>query len=510
MSLYGRLKGHANRQPEKLAIEHEGASFSYKQLLDRIDQHITYFTVLNVEPGSRIAFLALNHPDIFVAIFAAAQVGLILVPLNWRLSTDELQYVIDDCKPILLMHDAEFMNTANELIARTVKDSSESMNSLLIGQPDIELASAINSALEPGKHSPKPDKSQTLDRPLLIVYTSGTTGRPKGAVLNQKALLCSSEMTQHMLDLTPNDRVLNVLPLFHVGGLNIQPLPALLFGASLYLHTRFYPVHATQAISTNKITLLNSVPTVLQAIVNSNEWNSTDVSTLRAVSIGSTDVPVQLINQVQQRGIPLIQIYGTTETSPVAIYQRIEHASLVGSIGRAGSHCHVRIVDNKNKLVEPGLSGEIQVKGDNILSHYWNNPEATQSSLVDGWFKTGDVAHKDKDGFYWFDDRLKHVIISGGENIYPAELERVIRVVEGVEAISVVGKPDARWGEVPVAVVVGTADVESIKNACTQLARFKQPKDIIFVDDLPRNALGKIQVQQVKELVISANQEQQQ
>jgi fatty-acyl-CoA synthase len=250
------------------------------------------------------------------------------------------------------------------------------------------------------------------------------------------------------------------------------------------------------------------VPTVLQAIVDSNEWASTDVSALRAISIGSTDVPVQLINQVQQRGIPLIQVYGATETSPVAIYQKIEHASLVGSIGRAGSHCEVRIADDKNEIVEPGLSGEIQVKGDNILSYYWNNPEATESNLVDGWFKTGDVAHEDKNGFYWFDDRLKHVIISGGENIYPAELERVIRVIDGVEAISVVGKPDARWGEVPVAVVVGTADVASIKNVCTQLARFKQPKDIIFVDDLPRNALGKIQVHLVKDLVISAIQQQ--
>ncbi len=510
MSLYRRLLGYANRQPEKLAIEFEGLSLSYKQLLDRVDQHIVYFNSLKLDPGNRIAFLALNHPDIFVTVFVAAQTGLILVPLNWRLSIDELQFVLDDCKPNLLMHDDEFSNSATELLKRTVGDSSEPMKLHLIGQPDIELARHINAAPKPVEQNSTPSETPTLDRPLLIVYTSGTTGRPKGAVLNQKALLCSSAMTQHMLDLTSNDRVLNVLPLFHVGGLNIQPLPALLFGATLFLHTRFNPVKTTQTISQKKITLLNSVPTVLQAIVNSEAWESADVSTLRAISIGSTDVPVHLINQVQQRGVPLIQIYGATETSPVAIYQRIEHASLVGSIGRAGSHCEVRIADDKNEIVEFGISGEIQVKGDNILSHYWNNPEATQSSLVDGWFKTGDVAHQDRDGFYWFDDRLKHVIISGGENIYPAELERVIGVIDGVDAISVVGKPDTRWGEVPVAVVVGTADVDSIKYACTQLARFKQPKDIIFVDALPRNALGKIQVQRVKELVISAYERQQQ
>jgi len=506
MSLYGRLKGHADQQPEKLAIDSDDFSLSYKQLLDRVDQHVDYFRTLELNPGDRIAFLALNHPDIFVAVFAAVQTGLILVPLNWRLSVDELQYVMDDCQPRLLMHDTEFAETAIELITRSCSDSSGGVKLQLIGQPDTDLASSPLTAPELDQQGSIPEESQPLDQPLLIVYTSGTTGRPKGAVLNQKALLCSSEMTQHMLDLTCDDRVLNVLPLFHVGGLNIQPLPTLLFGASLYLHARFNPVQAALAISAHRITLINSVPTVLQAIIDTSAWDTADVSSLRAISIGSTDVPIPLIKQVQQRVVPLLQVYGATETSPVAIYQKVEDASLVGSIGRAGLHCDVRIADENNVTVAAGRSGEIQVRGDNILSFYWNNTEATDSSVVDGWFKTGDVAHEDKNGFYWFDDRLKHVIISGGENIYPAELERVIRVLDGVDAVSVVGRPDARWGEVPVAVVVGSVDKDNVKNACTQLARFKQPKEIIYVDDLPRNALGKIQVHQVNELVLTVSQ----
>ena len=304
-----------------------------------------------------------------------------------------------------------------------------------------------------------------------------------------------------MTDLTVNDHVLNVLPLFHVGGLNIQPLPALLFGATLVLRARFIPDDAVTALSEKQITLINSVPTLLQAMLASPLWNSENFRTLRAISIGSTDVPVSLINQVHENGIPLIQVYGATETSPVAIYQRIEHADRVGSIGRAGLLCDIRLCNSDGTEVSPGESGEIHVKGNNTLSYYWNNQEATDISLVDGWFRTGDVAHQDEDGFYWFDDRLKHVVISGGENIYPAELERVIREIPGVDEVAVVARSDERWGEVPVAVVVGSVNRDTVLRSCESLARFKRPKDVVFVDALPRNALGKIQVQEVRKLI---------
>ena len=282
---------------------------------------------------------------------------------------------------------------------------------------------------------------------------------------------------------------------------NIQPLPALLFGATLVLQARFNPDEAVTALAENQITLINSVPTLLQAMLSSSLWNAENFKTLRAISIGSTDVPISLIEQVHDNGIPLIQVYGATETSPVAIYQRIEHAKLIGCIGRAGLLCDVRLCDGDGLEVSPGESGEIQVKGDNILSHYWNNQEATDAGFIDGWFRTGDVAHQDQDGFYWFDDRLKHVVISGGENIYPAELERVIREIDGVDEVSVVAKADERWGEVPVAVIVGSVDRDTVLGSCESLARFKRPKEVVFVEALPRNALGKIQVQEVRKLV---------
>ena len=489
MSLYQRLHGHAEFQPDKTAIESEAGALTYHQLEVLTVQCVSYFKSVGLEPGDRVAILALNHPDWFISVFAAAQCGVVLVPLNWRLSVDELGYVIGDSAPKLLLHDEEFAETAAAL------------QSMFNNLPAGRFGSSEFPPKPVDDQETSNQSSSDVSAPLLIVYTSGTTGRPKGAVLDQKALMCSAEMSQHMTDLTVNDRVLNVLPLFHVGGLNIQPLPALLFGATLVLQARFIPDEAVTALSEKEITLINSVPTLLQAMLASPLWSSEKFKTLRAISIGSTDVPVSLINQVHDNGIPLIQVYGATETSPVAIYQRIEHASLAGCIGRAGLLCDIRLCDTEGKEVAPGQSGEIQVKGDNVLSHYWNDREATDSSLKDGWFRTGDVAHQDDDGFYWFDDRLKHVVISGGENIYPAELERVIREVAGVDEVAVVAKADERWGEVPVAVIAGSADKDAVLGSCESLAKFKRPKDVVFVEALPRNALGKIQVQEVRKLI---------
>ncbi len=489
MSLYQRLQEHAGSQPDKTAIESDAGELSYGQLKVLADQCVRFFQSTGLVPGDRVAILALNHPDWFIAVFAAAASGVVLVPLNWRLSIDELNYVINDSSPKLLLHDQEFAETA-----AAIHSTYNNLSLHRFAESGFPPESA-------GTSGSLAASSSNTDVPLLIVYTSGTTGRPKGAVLSQRSLICSAEMSQHMTDLTDSDRVLNVLPLFHVGGLNIQPLPALLFGATLVLPARFNPDDAVTALSEKQITLINSVPTLLQAMLASSLWNAEYFKSLRAISIGSTDVPVSLIKQVHDYGIPLIQVYGATETSPVAIYQRIEHAEFVGSIGRAGSLCTIKLCDSDGREVSKGQSGEIQVKGDNILSYYWNNQEATNSSLVDGWFRTGDVAHQDEDGFYWFDDRLKHVVISGGENIYPAELERVIREIDGVDEVSVVAKADERWGEVPVAVVVGSVDEDTVLGSCESLARFKRPKGVVFVEALPRNALGKIQVHEVQKLI---------
>ncbi|MEZ5450495.1 MAG: AMP-binding protein [Thiolinea sp.] len=305
---------------------------------------------------------------------------------------------------------------------------------------------------ESGRRPILPDLA--LDRELMIVYTSGTTGRPKGAVLNHASFLCNARMSQHMHDLTAADHVLSFLPLFHVGGFNIQLLPALLQGATVTLLEKFDANTVLQQLDQQAITLAVVVPTILQALLNHPHWDTADLSSLRALAIGSTDVPVPLIEQTHARGIPVLQVYGATETSPLAIYQRCDYAfSSVGSIGQCGRECAIRLVRD-GQDVAPGDNGEIWVRGANLLSRYWNNPQATDTYLTAGWFHTGDVARCDAQGFYWFADRLKHVIISGGENIYAAELERVIRELPGLTELAVVGRPDAKWGEVAVVVAV--------------------------------------------------------
>ena len=338
-----------------------------------------------------------------------------------------------------------------------------------------------------------------LSAPLLVVYTSGTTGRPKGAVLRQEALFWNGVMSQHMHGLTANDHVLTVLPLFHVGGLNIQTTPALHHGATVTLHPRFAPETTLAAIACDRPTLAVLVPATMQAMITHPAWNSTDLSSLRALTTGSTIVPQNLIDAFEQRGVPVLQVYGSTETCPIAIYTTLHgDRSRPGSTGLPGLACEAKIVDEAGAEVVPGVAGEIAVRGPNVVFEYWGNELATREALRDGWYLSGDVGTRDADGYFYVHDRKKNMIISGGENIYPAEIERVLLAHPAVAEAAVIGRPDPRWQEVPVAHVVlrpgAAADAEALKaHVATELARFKLPREVIFADALPRNAMGKVQ-----------------
>jgi len=499
MTLDAWIAGHARFSPDRIAIAFGEEKIDYRTLDRRIAETAAVLAgTLGLRHGDRIAYYGMNNPDMFVLVFAAARLGLILVPLNWRLAVPELQYIVGDCGPKALFYDRHFAGNVADILSGTTDCRSIPI--------DREDGAACLKDLRDRVDAKRAPKSGKPTDPVLVVYTSGTTGNPKGAVLSQSALRCTGQMSQHAYDMSSSDRLLNVLPLFHVGGLNIQPLPALLLGATLYLHEKFDPAAAVRAIETEAITLINSVPTLLQAMIDSEAWPPADLSSLRSVSIGSTDVPIPLIEAVHARSVPLVQIYGATETGPIAIYQRAEHAvSTLGSIGRCGLLCEARLVGDDGRDVAEGEPGEIWIKGDNILDRYWNNPEASAQNIVDGWFRTGDVARIDSEGNYWFVDRIKHVIISGGENIYPAELDRVLRDCPGLREATVVGRADEKWGMVPVVVAV-RADPAVTRDEVLQIfegnvARFKRPRDVVFVDALPRNALGKVVMDEVRALV---------
>ena len=318
-------------------------------------------------------------------------------------------------------------------------------------------------------------------------------------MLRQEALLWNGVMSQHMHALTSDDHVLTVLPFFHVGGLNIQTTPALHHGATVTIHPRFIPEVALATIERDRPTLTVLVPAIIQAVTDHPDWTSTDLSSLKAISTGSTVVPPHLIERFVARGVPVLQVYGSTETCPVAIYTRLGgDLSRVGSTGLPGLCCEAAVIDDSGVELPPDTPGEIVVRGPNVFSEYWGNEAATREALHDGWYRTGDIGRRDADGYFWVHDRKKNLIISGGENIYPAEVERVLLEHPDVVECGVIGRSDPKWDEVPVAYVIRRAgcsvEAEDLKaHVLTQLARFKVPRDIVFVDDLPRTALGKVQ-----------------
>lgn len=491
------VTAHAEITPDKPAIRFGDHVISYAKLADQVTATAQKLRD-SLAPGDRFAVYSMNHPESFILLLAAARIGAVMVPLNWRLSVAELQFQLLDCAPNILFYGAEFADNIADLTGTMPTLSAQSIEQMDDWRAHTDTNSPNINAATP----------TSIDDDLLIVYTSGTTGRPKGAVLAQRALRSNAIMSHDAYAMRPDDIVLNILPLFHVGGLNIQPLPALILGATVIMHKSFDPGTVLHAFAADRITQITTVPTILAALLSHPDWAKVDMASLRMIAIGSTDVPTPLIEAVHARDIPIVQIYGATETSPTAIYQTAGIAmTTVGSIGRVGRDCAVRLVDQDGHDVPTGTVGEIWVKGDNILSRYWRNDAATTTSITDGWFHTGDMARVDETGLYWFADRLKHVIISGGENIYPAELERVLAGHPDLTEFAIVGRNDSRWGQVPVVVAVPSDLAHPISAEAilalfdTEVARFKRPKDVVFVDQLPRNALGKIVVADVAALV---------
>ena len=515
---------HADATPNKFAIHYlQGQAqtdLNYEVLEERVRQTCEVLTKsLGLKPGERIAWYGMNNPEMLILLFAAARCELILVPVNWRLALPEISFIMDDCTPSAVFHDKHFAKNIPTILSShpgchqiNIADSGSSARSQSLSQLRLEV-DAVNKADSDGSTDVTAKVSEysvSGDTPLMIVYTSGTTGYPKGALLSHESFACNARMSHHMHDMTASDHILSFLPMFHVGGFNIQMLPALALGATVTLLEKFDPDQVIESLNNRSITHAVCVPTILETLLAHQDWDAQQLS-LKALAIGSTDVPRVLIDTIHRYGIPLLQVYGTTETSPLAIYQRSDNVfDSVGSIGQRGSECQIRLVDDLRHDVKAGENGEIWVKGNNTLSAYWNNDEATQENIVDGWFRSGDVARCDEKGFYWFADRLKHVIISGGENIYAAEVERVIRNLPGLAELAVVGRPDPKWGEVVIVVAVRDAaeitsdDVLServLQAFHGKLARFKHPREVVFVEALPRTALGKVQVDAVKALI---------
>ncbi len=524
----------AERSADSVAIEFESDTFSYADLVERALARAHALNSAGVREGDRVAWLGPNHPAMLELLLACARVGAILLPLNSRLTVPEHTWILNNAQPKLLIAEAEFFDHAQTAAKQCETNiACELEQNFGAGSgPNIEPSNKKNTV--PIPHIGTPDHA------VLLAYTSGTTGHPKGALLTQEALLANAVNSSHAHDLTRHDRILTAIPLFHVGGLNIQTMPALLSGAAVLLHRGFDPGLFLDDAERWQPTWTVLVPAALAAVSSHPRFADANLSSLRGIMTGSSPIPPVVTQPYFERGLLVGEIYGATETAPICVHLRPDEAlDHPGSCGKASTLCEVRLVRvsaddvgdeaastaNEDAFSQtalaPGESGEIWVRGASIMREYWRNPEATNAAIVDGWYRTGDVAHADADGWLYMDDRLTDMIISGGENVYPAEIEQQLAHCPAVADAAVIGQPDPRWGEVPIVIAVpsndqilGSADrdtdssggavgmsVEIATETAAEvldylrplLARFKLPREIIWTDALPKTALGKVQ-----------------
>jgi fatty-acyl-CoA synthase len=497
----------ARKTPDALAIRYAGRTLTYAGLDDRVRRLARALRGLGTGPGSRVAYLGPNHPAFLETMFATWSAGAIFVPLNMRLAGPELAYQLADCGAALLVYAPEQAAVVADIRGAAGRGPAGggpgfrhfvALARPAAGDHDYERLLA-------GPPAEPVDLPVSLDDPGLIMYTSGTTGRAKGATLTHGNITWNAINVVVDADFRADEVALVVAPLFHTAALNMLCLPTMLKGGSVLIEPAFDPARVLELIARYRVTSMFGVPAIYDAIAAIPGWADADTSSLRMLLCGGAPVPDATIRRYTSRGLTFIQGYGMTETSPGALLLDAEHAlAKAGSAGVPHFFTDVRVVGPDGAQAGPGERGEIIVAGPNVMPGYWGQPDASAAVLADGWLHSGDVGTADEDGYVSVVDRIKDVIISGGENIYPAEVENALLSHPAVAECGVIGTPDGRWGEVGRAVVVLRAG-ESASEADIlgflegRLARYKIPKSVHFATGLPRTATGKILKKQLRE-----------
>ena len=487
------LYQRAQRTPHRNALTFEGATWTYAELQHRIDRLASALRANGVCRGDRVGFLGLNQPAFLESLFATARLAAIFVPLNFRLSGPELSYIINNAGVHTIIADAPHRPVIDAIRAQLpcrryfsadqADDEWPSTNDLTIAHEPLRIGEAV-----------------TEDDVALVMYTSGTTGRPKGAMLTHGNIWWNNTNSLLTFDTLRSDIVLVVAPLFHIGGLNVNTLVTLQTGGQIILHRAFDASRFLDDVAKYRVTATFAVPAMLLFVSQQPNFASADLSSLRAIVCGAAPVPEPLMRLYAERGVPINQGYGLTEASPLLTFLEPEWGiSKLGSAGRTPMFTEVKlVVPNGREVTQPGDRGEIIARGPNITKGYWNDPEATAAAIdAEGWLHTGDVGTYDADGFLFIVDRVKDMVITGGENVYPAEVENVLYEHPAIGEVAVIGLPDEQWGEVVVAVVTirqdATVDLEELRVfASDRLARYKLPRRLEIVAALPRNPAGKV------------------
>ncbi|MDP6415875.1 MAG: long-chain-fatty-acid--CoA ligase [Gammaproteobacteria bacterium] len=485
-----------NPDREAYVDSKSGLRLSFEELNVRCNRLAHSLVQSGVQPGDRVALALMNSAEFLEAYFAVAKIGGVLVPLNWRLIADELEFILKDSGSKTLIFNSEFVEMVTELHSRGAKTDVETWIQVVAENVCGEFAHDYESYCGSGSES-EPTIGATDDELLYIMYTSGTTGLPKGVVHSHNTSLWSLFTFGASCDLRDADRYLVALPLFHVGSL-IPVTLNIYRGVTSIMMREFDPARAWELIQEEKVTCSLLVPAMLNFMLQVKDIPQYDYSSLRWVQSGAAPLPVNLIQQYAELNIEVHQIYGLTETcGPACVISAESALKKIGSTGRPFFHTEARVVNTAGDDCVPGEQGEVWIRGKHVMLEYWNRPEATAETITaDGWLRTGDVACVDEEGFIYIQDRIKDMIISGGENVYPAEIENVILAHAGVTEVAVIGQPSDIWGESPFAVVVRNEDSlteADIVNHCDgKLARFKLPKGVTFIDAIPRNANGKV------------------
>jgi fatty-acyl-CoA synthase len=489
----------ARMSPHRVALVDETQEITYADLAQRATRVAHALRGLGVGRGDRVAYLGPNHPTFLEVLFGTAQLGAIFVPLNTRLAAPELAYILADSGATVLVYAPQQAALVDDL------RSLESLSHLIAlaspaGPGDHEYSALLD------RHEGEPlDEPVTLDDTCLILYTSGTTGRPKGVRLTHGNLVWNSVNMLIDVDLRADEVTLVNAPMFHVAALNQTVLPTFLKGGCSVLVPAFSPAGSLELIARHRVTFMFGVPTMFATIASHPGWAEADLSSVRTLIVGGAPVPTPLIETYQRRGLSFLEGYGMTETSPGALFLRADDAlAHPGSAGTPVFFADVRLRDASGATPPIGEYGEIVVQGPNVMPGYWGRPEDTEAVLSpDGWFRSGDLATVDEEGFFYIRDRVKDMFISGGENVYPAEVEEALYANPAIAECAVIGVPDQHWGEVGRAVVVlrpdaATTPAELLASLDGRIARYKIPKSVAIVDAMPRTGSGKILKSQLR------------
>ncbi len=489
----------AELSPNKPAIIFEDETISYEVLCMRADRTSCWLQSIGIEKGDRVAVMLNNCPEFIDLLLACSRLGAIFVPLNFRVTSVELDYFIKNCRPRLFVHGESFAKTVNEL---RLDRYLPPMMVAAVGGGGFN-GRVFDFVTETRKFNGcRAFLTRSLgpadpEEPHVIMYTSGTTGQPKGAVLSHRKTFFNCLNADIFFKLSFSDIMLIFLPLFHSGGLFIQAAPIFYKGATIVLQRKFDPVMVYADIEKYQVTKFLGVPTVYRELLKIPEENKADISSLQVCAGGGEKLTDDLIRQCNEAGLAFRQIMGQTETSILLWASEEDPMVKPGTVGRPVFHAEVSILDSQGKVAEPGEVGEIVVRGSTMMKEYWQDPVKTEETIKNGFLHTGDMARMDEDGFFYLVGRAGDMYISGGENVYPAEVEKILKLHPEIEEVAVVGRPDETWGETGYAFVIpkfsaALTEAEVIEMCRGKLAKYKWPKRVIFKSEFPRTSLGKV------------------